>query len=97
MNRPPGTTGDLPIRSLAARAGLSERHFTRLFRGRAGMSAREYAERARVSAAARLPAGTARSAEAAAREAGFGTEGVCPTAFLRVPRLSPLDHREEFS
>jgi transcriptional regulator GlxA family with amidase domain len=88
---------DLSIRSLSRQAGISERHFARLFRAQVGMSAREYVERARVAAASRLLTETLRSPEAIAREAGFGTQATMGTSFQRALRISPLDHRERFS
>lgn len=89
--------GDLSIRSLSRQAGLSERHFTRLFRAQVGMSAREYIERARVVAASRLLTETSRSLGAVACETGFGTQATMLRAFRRVLRVSPLDYRERFS
>jgi len=88
---------ELTLRALSRQARLSERHFSRLFRAQVGMSAKEYVERARVAAAARLLTETVRSPEAIAREAGFGTEGTMRHAFLRVLRISPLECRERFS
>lgn len=64
--------GDLSIRSLSRQAGISERHFTRLFRAQVGMSAREYIERARVAAASHLLTETPCSTESIACETGFG-------------------------
>ncbi|NGO12667.1 helix-turn-helix domain-containing protein [Streptomyces sp. HC44] len=89
--------GDLSIRSLSHRAGLSERHFTRLFRAEVGLSAREYVERARVAAASRLLTETPRSPEMIAREAGFGTEATMRKAFLRLLQVSPHEYRNRFS
>lgn len=88
---------DLSIRSLSRQAGISERHFTRLFRAQ-GMSARgEYIERARVAAASRLLAETPRSPESIARETGFGTRATMLRSFQRVLRISTLDYRDRFS
>ncbi|MFS8201126.1 GlxA family transcriptional regulator [Streptomyces sp. CWNU-52B] len=89
--------GDLTLRALAGHAGLSERQFTRLFRAQVGMSAREYVERARVAAAARMLTETARGPEAIARDAGFGTEATMRKAFLRVLRILPAEYRNRFS
>ena len=88
---------ELTLNSLARRAGLSERHFSRLFRAQVGMSAKEYVERARVAAAMRLLTGTVRDVEDIAREAGFGTGATMRNAFLRVLRVSPHECRERFS
>ncbi|MFI1209770.1 GlxA family transcriptional regulator [Streptomyces sp. NPDC020802] len=89
--------GDLSIRCLSRQAGVSERHFTRLFRAEVGMSAREYIERARVVAASRLLTETPRSPGSIARETGFGTQATMLRSFQRVLRISPLDYRERFS
>ncbi|MFI9175849.1 GlxA family transcriptional regulator [Streptomyces lincolnensis] len=90
-------SGDLSIRSLSRQAGLSERHFTRLFRAQVGMSAREYIEGARVVAASRLLTETSRSLGSIARETGFGTQATMLRSFRRVLRVSPLGYRERFS
>jgi transcriptional regulator GlxA family with amidase domain len=87
----------MTLRSLSHLAGLSERHFSRLFRAQVDMSAKEYVGRARVAAASRLLTETQRSPDAIAREAGFGTEATMRNAFLRVLQISPLDCRERFS
>ena len=45
---------DLTVAALAARAGMSERHFARCFRAEIGVTPARYVERARVEAARRL-------------------------------------------
>ncbi|MEU2990439.1 GlxA family transcriptional regulator [Streptomyces griseoincarnatus] len=82
---------DLTLRSLSRRAGLSERHLSRLFREQTGMSARVYVERARVAVASRLLTETLRSIETVAEETGFGTVATMGHAFHRVLGISPLD------
>ncbi|MEE1798978.1 DJ-1/PfpI family protein [Streptomyces sp. JV176] len=89
--------GDWSLPSFARRAGLSERQISRLFRAQAGMTAREYVERVRVSFASRRLLETARSPEAVARESGFGTEAAMRGSFLRVLQVSPVEFRNRFS
>ncbi|MEU0009280.1 helix-turn-helix domain-containing protein [Streptomyces sp. NPDC006314] len=80
---PRHSDADLALRSPSRHAGLSERHFSRLFRAQVGMSPREHVERVRVAVASRLLIETACNPDARAREAGFGMRATMNHAFLR--------------
>ncbi|WTE91066.1 DJ-1/PfpI family protein [Streptomyces sp. NBC_01614] len=89
--------GDWSLRSLAERAGVSERHVRRLFRAQVGMTAREYVERVRVDVAARMLIESARSPDAIARESGFGNVAAMRRSFLRLLQVPPVEYRNRFS
>ncbi len=89
---------DLGTEALAARAGVSTRQLTRLFRAATGLTPGRYVRRARVEAAAALLTGTALPLPAVARRCGFGSAetlrlaftdrfGVAPSAYRRLHRV----------
>ncbi|MGK5557423.1 GlxA family transcriptional regulator [Actinomadura kijaniata] len=81
--------------AMAARAGVSVRHLTRLFRDHVGDTPAAYVEAVRVEAAqASLDAGES-VAEAAAR-AGFGSDESLRRAFLRRLGVLPSEYRARF-
>lgn len=86
----------LDVPALAGRAAMSVRHFTRVFRAQVGVSPASYVERIRVETARRLLETTARSIEAVAAAAGFGTPESLRRAFARGVGLSPREYRARF-
>lgn len=88
---------DWSLRALARRAGLSDRHVTRLFRTQVGMTAREYVERVRVTVAARMLIESHQRPDVIARESGFGTEATMRRSFLRLLQVPPTEYRNRFS
>ena len=86
----------LDVPSLAERAHMSVRHFTRLFRAETGTSPAAYVERVRVETARRLLEDSTRSIEQVARAAGFGTPEALRRAFARRVELSPREYRARF-
>lgn len=86
----------LDVPSLARRAHMSVRHFTRCFRAETGSSPAAYVERVRVETARRLLETSERSLEDIARRAGFGTPESLRRAFARRLRLSPREYRARF-
>jgi transcriptional regulator GlxA family with amidase domain len=86
----------LDVPSLARRAGMSGRHFARVFRAEVGLTPASYVERVRVETARRLLETTARSIEDVATRAGFGTPEALRRAFARRLGLSPRDYRNRF-
>lgn len=90
--------GDLSLERLAAHAGVSVRHFTRLFTSQVGMSPRRHVERVRVEAARRLlerPAPRACLDEVSAGT-GFGTPEAMRVSFHRVLHVEPGEYQERF-
>lgn len=88
---------DLSIPALAARVGLSERQFLRVFPAETGHSPAGYVEAARVEAACRLLETTGDGLERIARQCGFGTLRTLQRSFQRLLAVSPNDYRERFA
>jgi transcriptional regulator GlxA family with amidase domain len=82
--------------ALAARAAVSERHLTRMFRDEVGMTPARYVERARVETAKRLLVTGDDSQETIARRAGFGSPETMRQAFRRNLGVSPGSYRSRF-
>ena len=86
----------LDVPSMAARVGMSVRHFSRSFRAQTGVSPASYVERVRVETARRLLETSPRNVEQVAEAAGFGTPEALRRAFARRVRLSPREYRARF-
>jgi transcriptional regulator GlxA family with amidase domain len=88
--------GDHRRESLAARAGVSVRHMTRLFRTELDMTVAHFVERTRVEAAAgQLESGT-QTMDVIARRSGFGSEETMRRAFQRELGISPSAYRARY-
>jgi transcriptional regulator GlxA family with amidase domain len=90
----PDETLDVP--SMAARVGMSVRHFSRSFHTQTGSSPAAYVERVRVETARRLLEQSARNVEEVASAAGFGTGAALRRAFARRVALNPREYRARF-
>lgn len=88
---------DLTLARLAARAGMSERHFARLFSRQVGVSPARYVERVRIEAARRRLERDGATTAAVARECGFGTAETLRRAFHRTLGVGPDDYRRRFA
>ena len=88
---------DLSLPALAALAGLSERHFSRLFRAETGLTVSAYVEAARIEAAQRLLESTPDGLARIARTCGFGTVETMHRTFNRAIRVTPGEYRRHFS
>lgn len=82
--------------AMAAAAGMSRRHFTRMFREATGTTPSAHVERLRVETAGNLLAGTALSLKQVARRCGFGSEQTLRRSFLRHFGIAPSEYRERF-
>ncbi|CAN2536605.1 HTH-type+transcriptional+activator+RhaS [Methylocapsa aurea] len=87
---------DLSLREMAARAGMSERTFSRRYRDETGFTPSHGVERLRVEAARRLLLDTHLPAKRIAVRCGFGAEDALRRAFLRVHGVGPKDYRDRF-
>jgi transcriptional regulator GlxA family with amidase domain len=87
---------DLSVPALARHAGMSERHFSRVFTRQTGMSPGRYVERSRADAARRLLEITDRPLDRVARETGLGAPETLYRVFRRHWRISPGDYRRRF-
>jgi transcriptional regulator GlxA family with amidase domain len=88
---------DLPLRRLAAQAGMSERSFGRRYREQTGMTPGRSVERLRVEAARQLLLDTRLPMKRVATRCGFGSEETMRRAFLRVQGVGPKDYRDRFN
>ncbi|GAA0383265.1 GlxA family transcriptional regulator [Microbispora corallina] len=87
--------GDHAVPRLAARAGMSPRHLSRLFQSEVGMSPAKYVELIRFDAAkAMLDAG--HSVTAAAERAGFGSSESLRRAFVQHVGIPPRAYQQRF-
>ncbi|MEW9547215.1 GlxA family transcriptional regulator [Nonomuraea sp. NPDC050783] len=84
---------DLSTAALAAAAGVSERHLTRLFLRHLGLTPGRYVRQARAEAAAHLLASTSLPMSAVAARCGFGTAETLRQAFLDRYGVSPSRYR----
>ncbi|RJL34368.1 GlxA family transcriptional regulator [Bailinhaonella thermotolerans] len=84
---------DLSAAALAASAGVSERHLTRLFLKHLGESPGRYVRRARVEAAANLLATTSLPMSAIAARCGLGTAETLRQAFTDRYGVAPSHYR----
>ncbi|NUP42262.1 MAG: GlxA family transcriptional regulator [Streptomyces sp.] len=88
---------DLGVPALAARAGMSERNFTRVFRAETGRTPAAYVESARVEAARRLLESTGTTLDAVARSCGYGTVATLHRSFKRSVQVTPGEYRRRFA
>lgn len=85
--------GDLGTASLAARAGVSARHLTRLFTTHLGATPSRYVRVVRVEQAARLLSTSDLPLTAVARRCGFGSAHTLRQAFLAHYATAPSAYR----
>ncbi|WP_084772726.1 GlxA family transcriptional regulator [Nonomuraea candida] len=85
--------GDLGTAALAARAGVSERHLTRLFLRHLGQAPGRYVRKVRTEAAAQLLAATSLPLPAVAARCGFGTAETLRQAFIDRYGIPPSRYR----
>lgn len=88
---------DLSVPALARRAGLSERHFARVFAERTGLPPGRYVERSRAEAARRLLETTDHPLDRIARETGIGAPETLFRVFRRLWRVAPGEYRRRFA
>jgi transcriptional regulator GlxA family with amidase domain len=88
---------ELSLPTLASRAGMSERSFSRRYVEATGLTPARAVERLRVEAARRLLSDTKAPIKHIARQCGFGTEETMRRCFLRLLSTAPQDYRARFS
>lgn len=84
---------DLTTPALAAEAGVSERHLTRLFLRHLGLTPGRYVRQARTEAAAHLLASTSLPMASVAVRCGFGTAETLRQAFVDRYGIPPSRYR----
>jgi transcriptional regulator GlxA family with amidase domain len=94
---PDNLTENLSNSALAQRAGLSVRHFSRVFRKQVGTAPAHYVESIRVDAAARQLVHTRDGLRSIAQSAGFGSVETLHRVFKQHFGVTPDVYRERFS
>ncbi len=89
-------TEDLTLASIAARAAMSVRNFTRVFQSETGSTPADFVELARVDAARRLLEDSEMPLQRVAFRCGFGTVDTMRRAFIRRIGTGPHDYRSRF-
>lgn len=87
--------GAWTVADLAAEVGVSERHFTRLFRAEVGESPGRYLDRVRVEAARAILETEPVGLDVVARRCGFGSSETLRRAFHRRLGVSPAAYRRQ--
>jgi transcriptional regulator GlxA family with amidase domain len=88
---------DLRIPVLAARVGMSDRHFSREFTRALGTPPGDYVEQVRVDAAKRLLESEPVLVTVVAARTGFGTAETMRRAFVRRLGVAPDQYRRHFA
>jgi transcriptional regulator GlxA family with amidase domain len=89
----PGVRHD--VATLARHAGLSPRHFARLFRAEIGMTPASWVEAARVSAARDLLEEGSHTPKQVAAECGFANADTLRRAFSKHLGVTPAEYRRQ--
>lgn len=89
-------SADLSLSTLAARAGMSVRNFSRTFQSETGSTPADFVELARVDAARRVLEDSETPLQRVASHCGFGTADTMRRAFIRRIGTGPQDYRSRF-
>ena len=84
------------IDALAARAGMSPRHFARVFAAAVGTTPARYVDRLRVNGACFRLSESTHGLDRIAADCGYASADVMRHSFLRVLRVNPEDYRGRF-
>jgi transcriptional regulator GlxA family with amidase domain len=87
---------DLSVETLAARAGLSPRQFSRAFSAETGTSPGRHVAAVRLEAARRLLEDPGHGIQQVARACGYGTAEAMRRAFVQSLGVPPTDYRDRF-
>ena len=82
-------TDDLNVEALAAAAGMSPRHFTRVFRNEKRVTPARFVERLRVEAAGRMLTESKAGLKETAAACGFGSADSMARSFVRITGTPP--------
>jgi transcriptional regulator GlxA family with amidase domain len=89
-------SSDHSVTSLAARSGLSPRHFARLFRSEVGVTPAAWVETARVAAARGMLENGRDSPKQIAVRCGFANADTLRRAFVRHVGVTPAEYRKRY-
>ncbi|WP_127493279.1 AraC family transcriptional regulator [Paenibacillus glycanilyticus] len=84
----------LKVEHLAEQAGISQRHFIRLFQQQTGMGFSEYMQHKRVELACQLLTGTSQSVADIAKQVGYQDPAHFREVFRKVMGTTPSQHRQ---
>jgi len=87
---------ELTVDTLAERAGMSVRNFSRQFKADSGMTPADFVEGARLDQARRMLEGSAAPLKRVAAHSGFHDPNSLRRAFVRRLGITPSDYRERF-
>ncbi len=87
---------DHSIANLAARTGLSARHFARLFQNEVGITPAAFVEQARVAAARRRLENGREAPKQVAALCGFANADTLRRAFMRHVGVTPAEYRKRY-
>lgn len=87
---------DLSLPNLAARAGMSDRSFSRHYRKATGLTPARAVERLRVEGARHLLSESRLPVKRIVQQCGFGSEETMRRSFLRLLATTPQDYRARF-
>nr|WP_232296596.1 helix-turn-helix domain-containing protein [Plesiocystis pacifica] len=88
--------GDHRVEGLARRAGMSPRHFARVFAEQTGETPARFVQRVRVERARSLLEQGGLGVDAVAEQVGFGSAETMRRAFMRVLGVGPSSYRARF-
>ncbi|MDN3237728.1 helix-turn-helix domain-containing protein [Pseudomonas sp. WAC2] len=86
----------LSVDALAAHAGMSSRHFARLFSAEIGETPAVWVERARISAARLLLEEQGDVPKQVATKVGFASTDTLRRAFMKHVGITPAEYRKRF-
>jgi len=89
-------SSDHSVTRLAARSGLSPRHFARLFRSEVGVTPAAWVEAARVAAARRVLESGREAPKQVAVQCGFANADTLRRAFVRHVGVTPAAYRKSY-
>jgi transcriptional regulator GlxA family with amidase domain len=89
-------SSDHSVARLAARSGLSPRHFARLFRSEIGVTPVAWVEAARVAAARRMLENGRDAPKQVAVRCGFANADTLRRAFVRHVGVTPAEYRKTY-
>ena len=84
---------ELSIADLARHAGMSERHFTRIFRAQSGVTPTEFVKHVRIEEARRLLEASELSVNAVAQRVGYSAPDAFRRVFTRQVGMEPSRYR----
>lgn len=86
----------LPVEVLASHAGLSPRHFARLFQAEVGMTPAAWVEQSRIAAARLLLEGGLEPPKQVAAKCGFANADTLRRAFVKHVGVTPAEYRRGY-